>query len=187
MARQPLTRAPLPEPTGPALAPPPTAETKPHPTADELARRRLLVAGMLNDGHPMSYIVDVATIQLGINAGQVKATVAELRRALLEEEAEARPFRQLAQVQRLRADVAKMRGIQARVPWSALGTHEKLIAEIEGNLAPRRIKHEIAPVPDALAAVVNGMSEGDVEGIITEERERVKMLAAINTTHEAAE
>ncbi len=187
MARQPLTRAPQPEPRGPALAPPPTGLSPPHPTADELARRRLLVAGMLNDGHPMSYIVDVATIQLGINAGQVKATVAELRRLLLEEEAEARPFRQLAQVQRLRADVAKMRGITARVPWSALGTHEKLIAEIEGNLAPRRIKHEIAPVPDALAAVVNGMTTDDVERTIAEELEHMKKLAAINTTAEVSE
>lgn len=186
MARQPLSRAPDPQPTGPALAPPNTGLSPPHPTAEELAKRRLLVAGMLNDGHPLSYIIDVATIQLGVNEGQVRSTIRELRAQLLEEEAEARPFRQLAQVQRLRADVAKMRG-QGRQPWSAVGTHEKLIAEIEGNLAPRRIKHEIAAVPDALAAVVNSLSEADVEREILEQREHMKKLAAIPTTAEAAE
>jgi hypothetical protein len=185
MARQPLSRAPDPEPAGPALAPPNTQPAL-QPTAEELAKRRLLVAGMLNDGHPLSYIVDVATIQLGVNEGQVRATIRELRHQLLEEEAEARPFRQLAQVQRLRADVAKMRGLP-RQPWSSVGTHEKLIAEIEGNLAPRRIKHEIAAVPDALAAVVNSLSEADVEREILEQREHMKKLAAITTTAEAAE
>ncbi len=176
MARQPLTRAPLLEPTGPALAPPNTGLSPPHPTAAEMAERRLLIAGMLNDGYPIATIIDVAQSTKGLNEGQVRATIGELRRLMLEEEAEARPFRQLAQVQRLRADTAKMRG-QQRVPFASLGTHEKLIAEIE----------EIAPLPDALAQVINAMAPTDVERIIAEEREHAKMLAAITTTAEAAE
>ena len=146
----------------------------------------MLIGGMLRDGHPMNTILDVARKTLGLNERQVKTVVADLRRAMVEADAELKPFRQLEQVERLRQDLAKMRA-QPRIPFNALTSHEKLVAEIEGNLAPRRIKHEIAAVPDSIATVLAGMSEADVERIIAEEREVVRKLAAIVTTSESAE
>lgn len=187
MARQPLASAPARANTGPASAPPivgPPAAGHPDPLV--MTERRMFIGGMLRDGHPMNTIVDVAMVRFGIHEGQVRSVVADLRRLMVEADAETKPFRQLEQLDRLRADLAKMRA-QPRMPFAALTSHEKLIAEIEGNLAPRRIKHEVQPLPDALAAALAGMSAADVERIMREEREVQKKLAAFVTTATPAE
>jgi hypothetical protein len=118
----------------------------------------------------------------GLTHHQVKTLVRDLR-ALLAEELQT-PTAKLEQLGRLRNDLLKMRSM-VKPPHAAISSHEKLIAEIEGNLAPRRIQHEVHAIPDAVAAICGSMTNEEVESLMLEEREREKMLRAIPTTGEA--
>lgn len=168
----------------------------PTPSADEIAERRAFVDSLLKAGATVDQICTLAAKRPELNKQgqrtgggfnlskhQVQVLVRDLR-ALLAEELQS-PTSKLEQLGRLRNDLLKMRSM-AKPPHAAMASYEKLIAEIEGNLAPRRVQLEVHTIPDAVAAVVAGMTNDDVEAMMLEEREREKQLRAITTTGEAS-
>lgn len=165
-----------------AFAPPTGLGGAPPSTPAQLAERRAFVEPLWLAGTPAAQIVDFANKQgKGWTAQQVRNTLAELRSEYAADYADRETTRRTDQLARLHRHLALMSSTRP-VPHSAIATTEKLIAEIEGNLAPRRLQVEQRAVPDALAAVCAGMSEAEVERLLAEERERELRLGAVETT-----
>ncbi len=199
MARNPRLRPPeLPpvQPAAPSVALAPTVGTGQllHPTEAEDEERRQFIEGLFLAGAPYTRIVQLATQPpvlgpdgkrtgggLGIGKGLVKHYLAELRQTHALFAAESEKTKRSDQLARLRNHLMRMASA-TKPPWASIQSTEKLIAEIEGNLAPRRLQVELHAVPDALAAAVAGMTPADIERQIAEELEREKKLAAIDTT-----
>lgn len=166
-------------------------------TPEQHAERRAFVESLLLAGMTNSRVVAICaqplqrnaqghiTSGLGLGPSAVIPICIEIRRQWADDYKAREATRRTDQLARLQNDTSRMR-TQANVPWSTVQQTEKLIAEIEGNLAPRRLEVGVHAVPDALAASLAGMTEADVEAIIAEERENAKKLAAIPTTAEAS-
>ncbi len=194
-ARRPLSEQPIPAPASVSVAVAPVVGTGQHivPTEAEDEERRVFIEGLFLAGAPTSRIIQLACAPpridsdgvkrggLGITKQLARHYLAELRSFHALFASEADNTRRTDQLARLRNDMMRMRS-EKKVPYATVGTHEKLIAEIEGNLAPRRLQVELHAVPDALAAAVAGWSADDVERMVAEELEREKRLAAIETT-----
>ncbi len=154
----------------------------PPPTPDEIEARRQFIDNLLKAGATVDQIATLARQKFSLDKRTVEREVADLRRLLREELAAADS--KVEQLGRLRNDLLKMRS--ERSPrWSSIAATERLISEIEGNLAPRKLQHDFkGQVPDVLAAVLSGMSGEELEDIAAEQREIERKAAAYVTSGE---
>lgn len=163
---------------------------------EQRAERRAFVESLLLSGMPNSRVVAICAqpyargpsgslMGLGLGPSSVVPICNEIRRQWADDYKSREATRRTDQLTCLQNDLSRMRS-QQQVPWQSVTAQEKLRAEIEGNLAPRRLEVGIAAVPDALAASLAGLTAADVEAILAEELEVAKKLRAIETTAEPA-
>lgn len=163
-------------------------------TPEQHAERRTFIEQLLLSGMPNSRVVAIciqpygkspsgSLTGLGVGPAVVVPICTEIRRQWADDYKAREATKRTDQLTCLQNDLARMRS-QQQVPWQSVTAQEKLRAEIEGNLAPRRLEVGIAAVPDALAASLANMTEADVEAIIAEELEAVKNQRALVTTAE---
>lgn len=112
---------------------------------------------------------------------ELLGVLGEVRQKTKEDFESRKETRRTDQLARLQSDLLAMR-TNPKTPRQAIAHTEKLIADIEGNLAPRRLEVAVHAVPDALAQSCAGMTADDVERIIAEEQELLKKLRAIPAT-----
>ncbi len=156
----------------------------PPPTPEEMEERRQFVDNLVRAGGTPDQIATLARRQFGIDRRTVERLLVDLRK-LMREELEASDSK-VEQLYRLRNDLLKMRTLPKQ-PYASIVATEKLVAEIEGNLAPRKLQHDFkGAVPDALAAALAGMTAEDLEALANEQLELEKKAAAIVTTAEPA-
>lgn len=172
-------------------------QTAPVPLSPERIAERyqfiesLLLSGMTNSRviaacvQPYAKDENGLLMGLGIGPDQVVPICTEIRKRWQDDYKAREATRRTDQLACLQNDLARMRS-QSTVPWSTVGVHEKLKAEIEGNLAPRRLEVGVHAIPDALGVALAGMTEADVEALIAEELELTKKAQAIVTTAEAS-
>lgn len=79
------------------------------------------------------------------------------------------------QVERLRNDLLRMRS-SSKVPWTAVAQHERLVADITGTIAPRRV-HLTGNegLVSALSAALAGMSSEERERAVVEQRNLMRL------------
>lgn len=165
-------------------------------TPEQYAERRAFIESLLLSGMPNSRVVAICAqpygksatgglTGLGVGPQVVVPICNEIRKQWADDYRSREATRRTDQLTCLQNDLARMRS-QAQVPWQSVTAQEKLRAEIEGNLAPRRLEVGLAAVPDALAASIANMTEADCEAILAEELEREKKLNAFVTTAEAS-
>lgn len=179
---------------GPASAPLVGTGSGPAAKLEDVEVHRRFVEGLVLRGAMLTRIVTLA--RQGWTDPQVPgrrftigdATVKRMHRdvcaAIREEVDGTSKDSRRDQIARLRDDLLRMRS-DPKTSWTALSTHEKLVAEVEGNLAPRRLTLEVGPVPDALAASIAGMTPEAIEQALAEELEREKKLRAIDVQGQA--
>ncbi len=149
-----------------------------------MEERRQFVDNLVRAGATTDQIARLAQRQFGIERRTVDRLLVDLKKLLREELLAADS--KVEQLARLRNDLLKMRTM-TKQPHAAIVATEKLIAEIEGNLAPRKLQHDFkGAVPDALAAALSGMTAEDLEALAQEQLELEKKAAAIDTTAEPA-
>lgn len=164
-------------------ASPSQGSVPPPPSPEQVEERRQFVDKLLKAGATPDQIATLAQGQFGIDKRTVDRLVADYRRLLREELQHS--DNKLEQLGRLRNDLLKMR-TQQKPPYAAIATTEKLVAEIEGNLAPRKLQHDFkGAVPDALAAALGSMTSDDLEALAQEQAELERKAASIETTAES--
>lgn len=164
-------------------------------TEEQHAERRNFVEALVLSGMPNTRVVQVCArpysrdaggnlAGLGIGPSVVVDIIRQIRQRWADDYKSRESTRRTDQLTRLHNDLALM-SIDKTPNRAAKVSTEKLIAEIEGNLAPRRLEVAHSALPDALVASVSDMTEADVEAALLEELEREKKLKAIDTTAEA--
>ena len=174
--------------------PPPPVEV----SDEERVERLAFVESLYLAGMPTQRIVtlcmrpfgrDVGGNLTGLGLGNraVRELVTQVRTAYLDDFKAREATRRTDQLARLHNDLARMRS-SGKVPWSTVATTEKLVAEVEGNLAPRRFEVGVQALPDALTQALASQFSTDeaVQLALAEERERERRLRAIETTGEAS-
>ncbi len=171
-------------PTGVHAAPNVGAPVVPSVEPEVTAARREFLEGLVLVGAPRSRILQLAR-RKGYSTKICDEDIRLIRAEHAADQADREKTRRSDQLARLRNSLMRMQS-EARPPWAAIQATEKLIAEIEGNLAPRRLEVGLTAIPDALAAAVSAMTPESIEAAIAEELERNRLLAsAIPTTGES--
>jgi hypothetical protein len=198
MARTPR-QLPAPSAAGPASAPPTGEAAHRAPAVDPATAldHERYVLSLVLAGAPTIQIEQLACAPstfdgskrigggLGVSKTVARQLIRAVRSLLLEESPETVTTRRAEMTARLQNDLMRMRSLP-KVPYAAVSQHEKLLSELHGLLAPRRVAIELSTVPDALAAVVAGMTDSTVEEQLLEERERDRMLRSITVSGEAS-
>jgi hypothetical protein len=145
----------------------------------EKTRRFEFVENLMQTGAPLSMISALAKEPppkgLGVVRHVVELVVAEVRAAWREREEAQRSNAKLEQRERLRATLAK--AVAAKSFNAAIGA-ERLLAELDATLAPRRVEVDATLVQrEALVLVVAGLDEAELDRI-AEEQARLEADAA---------
>ena len=143
-------------------------------TPAEALDRRATLYGLLNVGADAEQVRAAMMRRHGMTAASVDHLVREARRERAAQFEEDRGRYKSEQVQRLQADLVRMRS-QERKPWAAIARHEGLLASIVGTREPVGVRVTgRVDVTDSLAAVIQAMDADAVDDVV---REQVELVA----------
>lgn len=106
-----------------------------------------------------------------IPASTVDNIAREIRKGWRDEFTEQVKETRAEQVMRLRRDLVQMR-LEQKKPWAAIRAHERLLASVEGNLAPMRVAVDVDfTLRETLGAIVSGLDAEAYEELLREQLE----------------
>jgi len=110
----------------------------------------------------------------------VQSYMQSVRVEIQQEFQEARSQLAADQVERLRNDLLRMRSMP-RIPWPSVSQHERLLAEITGTFAPRRLVLTGSEgLVSSLATVLAGMTPEERERAVAEQK-ALMLRAGVDT------
>jgi len=117
---------------------------------------------------------ELAFVRHRLSLRTVQLRMQEIRADLHAEYKDRRATIAAEQVERLQNDLLRMRS-SAKVPWSSVNQHERLLADITGTIAPRRV-HLTGDegLAASLVSVLAGMTAEERERAIIEQRELMR-------------
>lgn len=131
------------------------------PESVKVARRREIIT-LMNSGAPYDQVITHGR-SLGLSEMRVRELMREIRLAWRRDYEEELHTSRAATVRRLRDDLMRMRA-QSPKPWSAIRSHENLLAKIEGTMQPVKVQVLDAEetMRDALTQVLGEMNYEDM-------------------------
>lgn len=152
-----------------------------------VAKRRAIVAGLLDAGASTSQITAALREEYAYMAPETARTVAkkyigEARKARVGEYRAGKMSNKAEQVARLRNDLIRMRSME-RVPWSSVTKAEELLARVTGTLEPIgvNVSGSVA-VHESLIAVIARLEPDDVEAMVAEQVAIEAAAASVGVT-----